>query len=144
MTIGTYYQPGHVRHQAVADECEVMVARCLQRRELIAIELAEDGITLFGQHFPAACREARRLFSLLEPLSMGQFTIHAGITADELHQALTVLQTHKNSLAGSNTYEEIEITGMPAGISTVGRNLYLRTKKGGGGEAPCCLKELPA
>ena len=136
MTIGTYYQPGHVRHQAVADECEETVQRSLRRRPVIEIELAEDGIRLFDQHFPAACREARRLFSLLEPLSMGQFTIHPGITADQLHQALAALQTHKNSLSGSHTYEELAIEGLPASVSTVGRSLFLRTKKGPGGGAP--------
>jgi len=133
MTVGTYYQPGHAQHQVVAEQCEDVVRRCLATRSELDIEVTAEGLRVFDQDFPAACREARRLFSLGDPLSLGVIRIRPGATAQQLRDGLAVLQTRKNSLKASTSYEEVEITGMPENVEALGRSLYLRTRTGGGG-----------
>ena len=132
MTVGTYYQPGHAQHEAVAEQCEDTVRRCLATRHTLDIEVTAEGLKVFGVDFPAGSREARRLFDLVDPLSLGVLRIKPGATAKHLQDAIAVLRTRRNNISASTAYEEIEITGMPENIEALGRSLYLRTRTGGG------------
>jgi len=132
MTVGTYYQRGHARHEAVAAQCGETVRRCLATRHVLDIEVTAEGLVVFDQAFPAATREARRIFSLADPLSLGVVRIRPGATAQQLQDAMAVLRTRKNNLKASTSYEEVEITGMPENVEAQGRALYLRTRTGGG------------
>ncbi len=133
MTVGTYYQQGHDRHQAVSDNCLETVRRSLATRATLDVEATSDGLRVFGQHFPSSCREARRLFSLMDPLCLGVLSIKPGVTVQQLQDGLTVLKTRRNNISASTSYEEVQINGMPENVEALGRTLYLRTRTGGGG-----------
>lgn len=133
MTVGTYYQRGHARHEAVAAQCEDTVRQCLTTRQVLDIEVTAEGLRVFDQDFPAATREARRIFSLADPLSLGVVRIRPGATAQQLQDAMAVLRTRRNNLKSSTSYKEVEINGMPENVEALGRSLYLRTRTGGGG-----------
>lgn len=136
MSVGTYYQPGHARYQAVTKECHDAVQQALSGRASVDIQVSETGLNVCGQLFPAGSREARRLYSLLDPLSIAVLKIHAGVTTEDLHAGLAVLVGHKNSLSSARTYEEAEITGLPAAVTALRRSLYLKTRSGAPGPQP--------
>lgn len=134
LTTGTYYPPGHAQYVAVAEQCTAAVAAALQGRPRITIEITAVGITM-GEGFVGRERRcARRLYDLLEPLNQALLEIHAGAETADLHAALTTLKEHHKQLAGTRTYQEITIEGMPELVQVTGRSLFVRTKAGNGPE----------
>lgn len=128
MTVGTYYEPGHAKYRAVSRECEETLGRALAGRNEVPVVLDDDGLTVFGQRFPAGSREARRLFSLMDPLGLGLLEIRPGVTADEFLAALATLQERRNALSVATAFETIRISGLPPTVSVMSRSLYMRTR----------------
>ncbi|MFH2053446.1 MAG: hypothetical protein ABIK96_13355 [bacterium] len=147
MTVGTYYEAGHAKYRAVSRECEDVLHAALAARPGVSITLAEGGLAVFGQRFPAGSREARRLYSLMDPLGLGLLEIHPGLTADEFLAALAILQERRNALAAATDFEEIRIQGLPPTVSVVTRGLFMRTRNPDlppGGASPTGGAEGPA
>ena len=134
LTTGTYYQPGHARYDAVAEQCAAAVAAALADQASLEIEITAEGIVIDGGFVAKDTHCARRVHELLEPLHQALLTVHAGVTTSELHEALTTLRSHHQKLSGSRDYREIEIEGMPEKVAVTGRNLYLRMRSGNGDE----------
>lgn len=134
LTTGTYYPPGHAQYTAVADQCANAVAACLQGSQSVKIEVTSEGLSIGEGVASKDNRCAQRLYDLLEPLNQALLEIHAGVTTEDLHEALSVLKQNHKQLAGTRDYQEIEIEDMPETVSVTGRSLYVRTKTGNGPE----------
>ncbi|MGD9548155.1 MAG: hypothetical protein AB7V45_11515 [Candidatus Krumholzibacteriia bacterium] len=128
MTVGTYYETGHAKYRAVSRECEAALHAALAARQEVSITLVEGGLAVFGQRFPAGSREARRLYSLMDPLGLALLEIHPGVTADEFLAALAILQERRNALSAATDFEEIRIQGLPPTVSVMTRGLFMRTR----------------
>jgi len=134
LTTGTYYPPGHTQYAAVAKQCTSAIAAVLQDRPKLTIEVTAEGLLIGSSLAPKDDRCARRLYELLEPLNQALLEIHAGVTTEDIHEALSTLKLHHQKLSGTRNYQEIEIEGMPETITATGRSLYVRTRKGNGPE----------
>ncbi len=134
LTTGSYYPPGHAQYVAVADQCADAVAGALHGLACVEIEVTTEGLAVGGGVAEKSNRCAQRLYELLEPLNQALLEIHADVTTEDLHEALSVLKHNHKQLAGTRDYQEIEIEGMPQTVSVTGRSLYVRTKTGNGPE----------
>lgn len=129
LTIGSYYQPSHERFRAVAAQCEEALAAALPRGGSLEILVEDGGLAIDGGRLPAEAPEARRLFELLDPLQVALLELDGHATSDHLHLALTALKDARLNLAGSQSYREIQIKGLPETVRTTSRSLYLKTRQ---------------
>lgn len=139
LTVGSYYPPGHEKYREVAAAAHRAVARTAGPQGVIAIEIAEAGLTMGLSFAPADGREAKRLHKMLMPLDIALLEIDATATAEELHAALLVLKKHHSELGASRSYRTIEVTGLPACVRVTSRTLYVKMKHrlvGSGGTRP--------
>jgi len=139
LTVGSYYPPGHEKYREVAAAAHRAVSRAAGPQGVVAIEVAEPGLTMGLSFAPADGRESKRLHKLLMPLDIALLEIDANATADELHAALLVLKKHQSGLSSSRTYRTIEVTGLPDSVRVTNRTLYVKMKHrlvGSGGTRP--------
>ena len=139
LTVGSYYPPGHEKYREVAAAAHRAVARAAGPQGLVAIEIAEPGLTIGPSFAPADGREAKRLHKMLTPLDIALLEIDAIVTAEELHAALLVLKKHHSQLSATRTYRTVEVTGLPACVRVTSRTLYVKMKHrlvGSGGTRP--------
>ena len=97
LSVGSYYTPTHDRYQQVAREAEQAVRKVLGPSPELGIEISNDGFYILDQEIAADTREGRRLFELFNPLNIALIELQADVSAQDLHDALTVFKKLKTS-----------------------------------------------
>lgn len=139
LTVGSYYTPEHARYQEVARDAHAAIRDNLIGGVVLEIECSNDGLWVHDQFVDREQRESKRLFDLLNDLSIGLLEIRSEVSAGQLHETVASLKHHLLTYAGNKNFEEIEIQGLPDSVTTTCQSLYVRTKdrtSGPGGTRP--------
>jgi hypothetical protein len=139
LTVGSYYTPEHAKYREVAQAAHKAIGENLLGGTVLQIECSNDGLWVHDRFVPREQRESRRLFDLLNDLSLGLLELRAETSAEELHETVASLKNHLIAYAGSKNFEEIEIEGLPESVTVTSQSLHVRTKDrtaGPGGTRP--------
>jgi hypothetical protein len=123
LTLGAYYSTGHEQYLLAADEAARAIRAAIAERPRLAVEITSEGLVVLGQCTDPDHRHIRQIHDLLVPLNIARLEIGAGLTADDLRQALEVLHRHKLNLGKSTNFTEIVIEGLPATMRSVSRSV---------------------
>ncbi len=133
LTIGSYYTPEHARYQEVASEAHAAIRNNLAGSSVLEIECTHEGFWVHDVFIEYDQRETRRVFDLLNDLSIGLLEIDSAASSDDLHVAVSSLKHHLVTNSGKKNFEEIAIEGMPDTIRTTSQSLYVKTRDRSGG-----------
>lgn len=139
LTVGSYYPPGHEKYREVAKAAHRAIVLAAGVQGVVAIEVAENGLTMGASFAPADGREAKRLHKLLLPLEVALLEIDQNASAEDLHAALLALKKQQAELGSSRAYRAIEVTGLPPSVRVTSRQLYVKMRHktvGSGGTRP--------
>ena len=92
LTVGSYYTPEHTRFQEVAQEAHTAIRENMFGGNVLEIECSNDGLWVHDTFVDREQRESKRLFDLLNDLSIGLLEIRAEASTEELHEAVTSLK----------------------------------------------------
>ena len=133
LTIGSYYTPEHARYQEVAREAHAAIRNNLAGSSVLEIECTSEGFWVHDVFIENGPRETKRVFDLMNDLSIGLLEIDSAASTDDLHVAVSSLKLHLVANAGKKNFEEIAIEGLPDTIRTTSQSLYVKTRDRSGG-----------
>ena len=133
LTIGSYYTPEHARYQEVAREAHAAIRNNLAGSSVLEIECTNEGFWIHDVFIENGQRGTKRVFDLLNDLSIGLLEIDSDASSDDLHVAVSSLKHHLVANAGKKNFEEIAIEGLPDSIRTTSQSLYVKTRDRSGG-----------
>lgn len=133
LSIGSYYTPEHARYQEVARETHAAIRNNLAGSSVLEIECTQEGFWVHDVFIESDQRETRRVFELLNGLSIGLLEIDSDASSDDLHTAISSLKHHLVTNAGKKNFEELAIEGLPDTIRTTSQSLFVKTRDRSGG-----------
>ena len=120
LTVGAYYSSGHTQYlQAAMKARDEIVGVIDGATNHVAIEITAQGLMVGRQNLDPHHRNVRLLHELLVPLNIARLEIDGTLSPEDLRQALSALQEHKQSLGQSNSFQEIVIHNLPDSVRAV-------------------------
>jgi len=119
LTQGAYYSTDHSQYLAASEEAAQSMAKAIQPRSKIALEITAEGLLILDQTVSSRLRHVHQIHGLLVPLNIARLEIHANLTAADLRLAIQVLAEHRHKYGHTETFQEIVIEGLPPTIQSV-------------------------
>ncbi len=120
LTVGAYYSSDHGQYlQAAMKARDEIVGVIGAASQYVAIEITAQGLMVGKQNIDPNHRNVRLLHDLLVPLNIARLEIDGTLSPEELRQALSALQEHKQTLGQSSSFQEIVIQNLPTSVRAI-------------------------